>query len=165
MGRTVRLDYLGRPPLSLPDMGIEIVGVIDDLRNQGPVREPAAEIDGPFGINGAFTYLIVETKMPPQRLERSVRAEVYALDSQQPVTHVLTLDAVIDDVGVLRPSWASACCCSGCLPPSACSSPSSASTASWPTRWRSSAPSSASCWCSAPREPMSCGWCWDEACA
>jgi predicted permease len=105
VGRTVRLDYLGRPPLSLTDSGIEIVGVIEDLRNQGPVREPAAEIYVPFGINGAYTYLIVETRLPPQRLERSVRAEVYALDSQQPVTDVLTLDAVIDDEMFAQPRF------------------------------------------------------------
>ena len=31
---------------------LRIVGVIDDLRNQGPARDPAPEIYVPFGING-----------------------------------------------------------------------------------------------------------------
>jgi len=43
--------------------------------------------------------------VPPQRLERSVRAEVYALDSQQPVTEVLTLDAVIDQEVFAQPRF------------------------------------------------------------
>ena len=105
IGRTVSLDYLGRPPLALADTGFEVVGVIDDVRNQGPVREPAPEIYVPFGINSAFAFLIVETRVPPQRLERSVRAEVYALDSQQPVTEVLTLDAVIDQEVFAQPRF------------------------------------------------------------
>ena len=163
IGRTVRLDYLARPPLELTDNGFEIVGVIDDLRNQGPARDPAPEIYVPFGINGAFAYLIVETRMPPQRLERTVRAEVYALDPQQPVTDVRALDAVIDEEVFARP--VSACCCSASSPESACCSPSSASTASWPTPSRSSGPNSACAWRSAPRAPTCCGWCWDGACA
>jgi putative ABC transport system permease protein len=105
IGRTVRLDYLARPPLELTDNSFEIVGVIDDLRNQGPVRDPAAEIYVPFSVNGAFAFLIVETRLPPQRLERTVRAEVYALDPQQPVTDVRALDAVIDEEVFARPRF------------------------------------------------------------
>ena len=105
IGRTVRLDYLARPPLELTDTGFEVVGVIDDLRNQGPARDPAPEIYVPFGINGAYAYLIVETRVPPQRLERTVRAEVYALDPQQPVTDVRALDAVIDEEVFARPRF------------------------------------------------------------
>jgi putative ABC transport system permease protein len=97
IGRRVGLDYLGRPPLSLTDTGFEIVGVIDDVRNLGPQRAAAPEIYVPFGVNGSYVYLIVESAVPPQRLERTVRAEVYALDSQQPVTEVRALDAVIDE--------------------------------------------------------------------
>jgi predicted permease len=96
IGRTVGLDYLSRPPLKLTDTGFEIVGVIDDLRNVGPQRATAPEIYLPFGVNGSYAYLIVETAVPPPRLERAVRAEVYALDPEQPVTEVRALDAVID---------------------------------------------------------------------
>ncbi|MEO5821283.1 MAG: FtsX-like permease family protein [Vicinamibacteraceae bacterium] len=105
IGRTVGLDYLGRPPLGLPNTSFEIVGVIDDLRNQGPQRQPAAEIYVPFGVNAGYAYLIVEAHVPPQRLERAVRAEVYALDSQQPVTEVRALDAVIDEEVFAQPRF------------------------------------------------------------
>ncbi len=105
IGRVVRLDYLARPPLSLVDNGFEIVGVIDDLRNQGPRRDPAPEIYVPYTVNGNVSYLIVETAVPPQRLERAVRAEVYAIDPQQPVTEVRALDAVIDDEILAAPRF------------------------------------------------------------
>jgi putative ABC transport system permease protein len=105
IGRVVKLDYLARPPLNLADNGFEIVGVIDDLRNTGPQRAPAPEIYVPFGVNAIYANLIVEARVPPQRLERSVRAEVYALDSEQPVTDVRTLDVVIDDEMFARPRF------------------------------------------------------------
>jgi len=105
IGRRVGLDYLSRPPLSLADTGFEIVGVIDDVRNQGPQRAPAPEIYVPFGVNGGYVYLIVESAVPPQRLERSVRAAVYALDPQQPVTEVRALDAVIDEELFAQPRF------------------------------------------------------------
>jgi predicted permease len=97
IGRVVQLDYLARPPLNVADNGFEVVGVIDDLRNQGPRRDPAPEIYVPYTVNGNASYVIVETAVPPQRLERAVRAEVYAIDPQQPVTEVRALNAVIDD--------------------------------------------------------------------
>ena len=71
----------------------------------GARRDPAPEIYVPFGINGTFAFLIVETRVPPQQLERTVRAEVYALDPQQPVTDVRTLDAVIDEAVFARPRF------------------------------------------------------------
>ena len=105
IGRTVTLDYLARPPLNIADNSFEVVGVIDDLRNQGPRRDPAPEIYVPFTVNGNFSYLIVETAVPPQRLERAVRAEVYAIDSQQPVTEVRALEAVIDEAVFAGPRF------------------------------------------------------------
>jgi putative ABC transport system permease protein len=105
IGRRVGLDYLSRPPLNLADTGFEIVGVIDDVRNQGPQRAAAPEIYVPFGVNGSYVYLIVESAVPPQRLERSVRADVYALDPQQPVTEVRALDAVIDEEVFAQPRF------------------------------------------------------------
>jgi predicted permease len=105
IGRTVRLDYLARPPLEVTDNGFEIVGVVDDLRNVGAQRATMPEIYVPFGVNGAFAFLIVEGRVPPRSLERTVRAEVYALDPQQPVTEVQTLDAVIDEEVFARPRF------------------------------------------------------------
>ena len=105
IGRTVRLDYLARPPLELTDNGFEMVGVIDDLRNQGPARDPHRRSTSPSASTASFAFLIVETRVPPQRLERTVRAEVYALDPQQPVTDVRALDAVIDEEVFARPRF------------------------------------------------------------
>jgi len=105
IGQTVRLDYLAAPPLRASDNGFEIVGVVADMRNLGVLRETGPEIYIPFGVNGNFANLVIEAAVPPLQLDRSVRAQVYALDGEQPVTDVRTLDAVIDESVFARPRF------------------------------------------------------------
>jgi predicted permease len=105
IGRTVGLDYLARPPILAASTEFEVVGVVEDVRNQGLRNEALPEIFVPFGVNGNFLNLIVEGHVPPARLERSVRAQVYALDPEQPVSDVATLDAVIDEWIYARPRF------------------------------------------------------------
>ena len=105
IGQTVRLDYLSMPPVLATDNSFEIIGVVADIRNQGVQRETWPEIYVPFGVNGNFANLIVEAAVPPLQLDRSVRAQVYAIDAEQPVTDVRTLDAVIDEWIFSRPRF------------------------------------------------------------
>jgi predicted permease len=105
IGQTVRLDYLSQPPVKSPDTAFEIVGMIDDMRNQGVRRETWPEIYVPFGVNGNFANLIVEGLVPPRQLDRSVRAQVYAIDAEQPVTDVRPLDEIIDESVFARPRF------------------------------------------------------------
>jgi predicted permease len=104
VGQSVRLEYLGRPPLSDPNPSVEVVGVIDDVRNVG-VRPLVPEIYVPVGLNGSLAYVIVEGRVPPASLERVIRAQVTALDPEQPVTDVRTLDVVIDEGLYARPRF------------------------------------------------------------
>ena len=67
------------------------------LRLEGELREVIGVMPRRFMWRGA--------DVPPQRLERTVRADVYALDSQQPVTDVRALDAVIDEEVFARPRF------------------------------------------------------------
>jgi putative ABC transport system permease protein len=105
LGQSVRLDYLAMPPVRATDNAFEIVGIVDDIRNMGVRRDTWPEIYVPFGVNGNFANLIVEGNVPPLQLERSVRAQVYGLDAEQPVTDVRTLDALIDEVVFARPRF------------------------------------------------------------
>jgi putative ABC transport system permease protein len=105
LGQSVRLDYLAMPPVRATGNAFEIVGIVDDIRNMGVRRDTWPEIYVPFGVNSNFANLIVEGNVPPMQLERSVRAQVYALDAEQPVTDVRTLDALIDEVVFARPRF------------------------------------------------------------
>ena len=92
VGRIVRLDYLTRPPISQSENAFEVIGVVQDLRNQGVRRDVSPEVHVPFTVNPRSLNLIVVGAVPPLQLERSVRSQVYALDPQQPVTDVRTFD-------------------------------------------------------------------------
>jgi predicted permease len=96
IGLTVHLKYLQRPPLNLVDDSIEIIGVMKDMPNLDPSRPLWAHIAIPYTLNGNSLYLLVRTSLPPLQLDRSVRAQVYAIDKDQPVTEVQSLDTLID---------------------------------------------------------------------
>jgi predicted permease len=104
IGQTVRLDYLGRPPIRDPNPAFEVVGVVDDVRNIG-VRPIVPEIYVPVGVDTSRTFLVVESHVPPASLDRAIRAQVTAIDAQQPVTDVRTLDAVIDEAIYAEPRF------------------------------------------------------------
>jgi putative ABC transport system permease protein len=71
----------------------EIVGVVGDVRQFGLVSEPRPEIYIPF--DQATTPLIcfaVRTASDPINLANAVRHEVWAVDKDQAVSHVMTME-------------------------------------------------------------------------
>jgi len=97
MGLIVHLKYLQRPPLSLTDDAIEIIGVMKDVKNGNIDRQTWPEVSVPYTLNGDRLFLLVRTSLPPLQLDRTVRAQVYAIDKDQPVTDVRGLDTLIDE--------------------------------------------------------------------
>jgi hypothetical protein len=104
IGQSVRLEYLGRPPILDPNPSVEIIGVVENVANAG-VRPILPEIYVPVGLNGGFSFVLLETRVPPASLERAVRAQIAALDPEQPVTDVLPLTTVIDESIYARPRF------------------------------------------------------------
>jgi putative ABC transport system permease protein len=105
IGLTVHLKYLQRPPLSLTDDGIEIIGVMKDAPNLDVDRQTSPQILIPYSVNGNSLYLLVRTSLPPLQLDRSVRAQVYGIDKDQPVTDVRTLDTLIQQLTFSAPRF------------------------------------------------------------
>jgi putative ABC transport system permease protein len=96
VGRSVRLRYLSQRPINAADDSVEIIGVTKDARNSDIARQTFPEIRVPYTLNGTNLFLLVRTPLPPLQLERSLRAQVYAIDAEQPVTDVNTLDRLLD---------------------------------------------------------------------
>jgi putative ABC transport system permease protein len=105
VGLVVRLKYLTRPPLGLTDDAIEIIGVMKDAPNLDIDRQMIPHIFIPHTLNGNSLYLLVRTSLPPLQLDRSVRAQVYAIDKDQPVTDVRTLETLIDQWSFSAPRF------------------------------------------------------------
>src|SRR5439155_21847865 len=85
IGRLLRLPRLQERPFRLPDPSFQIVGVVKDVINAGDQGEP--EVYLPYTVTGRADYLIVLAQGDPSAVARAVRAQVYTLDPNQPVTN------------------------------------------------------------------------------
>ena len=105
IGRVITLRYLGQSSRNEADGTIEIVGVTRDIHNSDVDAVPFPEITVPYTLNGEWLYMLIATSLPPRQLERMARAQVYALDKDQPVTEVRPLDELIDEWSFALPRF------------------------------------------------------------
>ncbi|HKV49217.1 MAG TPA: ABC transporter permease [Candidatus Acidoferrales bacterium] len=82
---------------------LEIVGVVKDLRN-GSLWSPNPDIYVPFSQHpNASAFLVVRSALPPLKLMPTIRNAVSALDPEQPINRVATLDQMVaDQYGAIR---------------------------------------------------------------
>ena len=105
LGLVVRIPGLKQPPLSVPDVAFQIVGVVRDTLNQGLADPTLPEIFLPFTTTGMANLLAVRTSMDPASVNRSVIGQVYAIDRNQPVSEVRALDVVLRDFEYATPRF------------------------------------------------------------
>jgi putative ABC transport system permease protein len=76
----------------------EIVGVVADIRNQGIGADPTNELYTPLPQRPWPTMVIaVKTSGDPMQIVPAVRGAVAAVDRDQPITMIQTLDANLSD--------------------------------------------------------------------
>ena len=97
IGRIVRLPRLKDAPFSAANVTFEIVGVVHDTLNAGLAEPIMPEVYVPFTVVGRSNLLVVRTVGDPAAVTRAVVGQVYAVDPGQPVTAVMTLDAILRD--------------------------------------------------------------------
>ena len=95
LGQIVRLPRLKDRPFDLANDVFEVVGVVHDLANDGLTNPVRPEIYLPFSLTGMSDSIVVRTTLDPSTLTRAITAQVYAIDRNQPVTNVKTLDVVL----------------------------------------------------------------------
>jgi predicted permease len=84
--------WLGRRPNP-----VEVVGVLGDVRNLKLAADTQPEIYIPFPqLSWAFMNLVVRTEGDPRNFVTAVRAAVLAVDRDQPVTAVKTMEEVLE---------------------------------------------------------------------
>jgi putative ABC transport system permease protein len=75
----------------------EVVGVASDVKNKGLAQDPQPQIYFPFSqIPWGNMNLIVRTAADPYAMVSSIRAQVAAIDPDQPVTAVQTVNELMD---------------------------------------------------------------------
>jgi len=81
----------------------EIVGVVGDVKHQGPDSPPQPEIYVPYAQNPEVAEalgrsLVIRTRSgDPSALLPGIREQVYAVDAEQPVGTLTTFDQLADD--------------------------------------------------------------------
>jgi putative ABC transport system permease protein len=82
---------------------LEIVGVVKDVRS-GDLWLPNSDIYVPFAQHPApSVFLVVRSVLPPLDLMPAIRSAVSALDSEQPIDRIATLEEIVsDEYGAIR---------------------------------------------------------------
>lgn len=96
LGRMVRVPRLSRE-FHLVDDAFQIVGVVKDAMNRGLTREIAPELYLPYTIMGRGDFLVVLANTEPAGWAKTVAEQVYAIDTNQPVTDVRTMRSRLND--------------------------------------------------------------------
>jgi putative ABC transport system permease protein len=75
----------------------EVVGVSQDIHNRGIARDPQSQIYVPFPqLAWGHMNLLLRTAVGPMSVAAAVRAQISAVDPDQPVTAVQTVDDLMD---------------------------------------------------------------------
>jgi predicted permease len=75
----------------------EVIGVAADVKNKGLAQETQAQLYLPFAqLPWGNMNLLVRTAVPPKSMTSAVRAQISAVDPDQPVTAVQTVDELVD---------------------------------------------------------------------
>jgi putative ABC transport system permease protein len=97
LGRLVGIPDLRTAPFNLTDSSFRIVGVVRDVLNRAPEQEVMPEVYIPYTLAGVADRLMILTTAQPAGLIRAVRAQVYAIDKDQPVTDVKTIETMLNE--------------------------------------------------------------------
>ena len=110
IGARLRLGVLGHPPArTLADTSrppdITIIGVIANTRNAGLRTDPAAAVILPYSVLAQVQRtLAVRSAGDPNLLLNPVRAQVRAMDADQPLGRPITLSEILDQE-VIQPRF------------------------------------------------------------
>jgi putative ABC transport system permease protein len=75
----------------------EVVGMAADVRNDGLAQDTQAQLYLPFPqLPWGDMNLLVRTAVPPTSIVPAVRAQISAVDPDQPVTSIQTVDELMD---------------------------------------------------------------------
>jgi putative ABC transport system permease protein len=95
LGHMLRVPRLKEPPFLLKTDEFQIVGVMGDVPNDGLSVPIMPELYLPFTAAGVADRVAVRTTLDAAGIARAVVGQVYAIDRNQPVMSVQTLEDVL----------------------------------------------------------------------
>ena len=83
----------------------QVVGVVHDVLNEGLSNAPIPEIYVPYTAAGVADLIVVRTPTDPASLTRAIIGQVHAIDPNQPVHEVKTLDVLLKEDEYATPQF------------------------------------------------------------
>jgi hypothetical protein len=83
----------------------DIVGIVADTLNDGLSQPILPEVYVPFTAAGFANWVVIRANVEPASLTRAVSREVYAIDRNQPVANVMTLETLLKEEEYARPRF------------------------------------------------------------
>jgi predicted permease len=105
LGAVIRVPSLASEPFRLPEAGFEIVGVVRDMMNDDPKEGIQPEMFVPYTVLGRAEHVVARTALDPASVTRAVTAQVYAVDPDQPVTDLRTIEESLRQWVLARPRF------------------------------------------------------------
>jgi putative ABC transport system permease protein len=105
LGQIVRLPRLKSPPFSVANDTFQVVGVVQDVLNVGLANPLIPEIYVPYSAAGFADLMVVRSPADPTSLTRAIIGQVHAIDKNQPVHEVKTLDVVLRENEYATPQF------------------------------------------------------------
>jgi predicted permease len=76
---------------------MQIVGIVGDVREGGLAAEATPEFYVTPRMHSSRTaYLVARTETDPRRLATAIRSQVLAVDRDQPISNIATMDEILD---------------------------------------------------------------------
>ncbi len=80
-----------------PPLTGEIVGVVGDIKQDGPDIDSTPMIYWPFPqFPSAFNYVVIRTEGDPLNAVAAVKHQIWSLDSENPLSQIRTMEQVLD---------------------------------------------------------------------
>ncbi len=105
LGHTIRIPRLSQPPFDIPATAFEIVGVVGDTINRGVTNEVGPEVYVPYTLAGRADRVVILARNDVGSITKSALAQVYAIDKEQPVTDVMSIDRALADFAYAEPRF------------------------------------------------------------
>jgi putative ABC transport system permease protein len=104
LGRQIRVTLPSVPGAAPAPRAFEIVGVVDDVQNQGLRDVPAPEVHPPVTIPGIAPVVLVRTHGQPESVGNAIRRELNALDRRVAIRST-SLNELLETYAYARPRF------------------------------------------------------------
>ena len=105
IGQIVRIGRLTQPPFNSPVETFEVVGVLKNTINRGINDEVLPEVYVPYTLAGRSDRVVVLARTDPGGMTKSALGQVYAIDPEQPVTDVRTIENLLQEGAFAGPQF------------------------------------------------------------